>query len=86
LLLRGGLRARLSWPPDAWRATVWSLGVLLVLGYAFKDSGIAVPAVMLFVLLGVLAGLLAGVGPATREFGSAPTPPAAIEEPVATDQ
>ncbi len=85
LLLRGGLRARLSWPPDAWRATVWSLGVLLVLGYGFKDSGIAVPAVMLLVLLGVLAGVLAGVGPPTREFGSAPTPPAAIEEPVATD-
>lgn len=85
LLLRGGLRARLSWPPDAWRATVWSLGVLLVLGYAFKDSGIAVPAVMLLVLLGVLAGVLAGVGPPTREFGSAPTSPAAVEEPVATD-
>jgi len=85
LLLHGGLRERIAWPPDAWRATVWSLGVLLVLGYAFKDSGIAVPAVMLFVLLGVLAGVLAGLGPPTQAAGSASGPPEAVEEPVAID-
>jgi len=84
LLLRGGLRARISWPPDAWRATVWSLGVLLVLGYAFKDSGIAVPAVMLLVLLGVLAGVLAGVGPAVAEPASVESDEEDEREPVAS--
>jgi hypothetical protein len=63
LIDRGHLRDRLAWPADAWRATTWSMGVLLVLGYAFKDSGIAVPAVMLFVLLAGVTGLLAGRGP-----------------------
>jgi hypothetical protein len=63
LLLREHLRDRIAWPRDAWRATVWSLGVLLVLGYGFKDSGIAVPAVMLYVILGATAALVGGRGP-----------------------
>jgi len=34
------------------------LAVLVTLGYAFNDSGVAVPAVMLVVLIGVLVGLM----------------------------
>jgi hypothetical protein len=41
--------------PRAVRATAASLATLMILGYAFKDSGIAVPAMMLGVTLAVLA-------------------------------
>lgn len=67
LLGRQRLRDRIGWPPDPWRATVWAIGVLLVLGYGFKDSGIAVPAVMLYVVLGAVVALLAGRGPCPAE-------------------
>jgi hypothetical protein len=69
LFTAGHLRRRMDWPAAAWRATTASLGVLLVLGYALKDSGIAVPAVMLYVILAAVAGLVAerlpvgGAGP-----------------------
>ena len=48
------LRRLLDGPPTA-RATAASLATLMILGYAFKDSGIAVPAMMLGVTFAALA-------------------------------
>jgi hypothetical protein len=59
LLVARHLRRILDWPGAAWRATTASLLVLLVLGYGLKDSGIAVPAVMLYVILATVAALVA---------------------------
>ena len=59
LLVARHLRRMLDWPGAAWRATTASLLVLLVLGYGLKDSGIAVPAVMLYVILAAVAALVA---------------------------
>ena len=41
--------------PRSARATAASLAALMTLGYVFKDSGIAVPAMMLGVTVAVLA-------------------------------
>jgi hypothetical protein len=90
----GRLERALAWPPEAWRATVGSLVVLIALGYAFKDSGIAVPAVMTYVVLATVTALLAGaaepepepeaIGAAgAADPGSASDPrPGEVQDPV----
>jgi hypothetical protein len=40
------------------RASLVGLGVLMVLGYALNDSGVAIPAVMLYVVVAALVGML----------------------------
>lgn len=46
------------------RVALIAFGVLAVLGYAFNDSGIAIPGAMLVVLVGAIVWLLASVEPA----------------------
>jgi len=70
LVASGRLERALAWPQEAWRATVGSLVVLLVLGYAFKDSGIAVPAVMTYVVLATVTALLARAAPQPATAGA----------------
>lgn len=60
------LRRLLDSPPAA-RATAASLATLMVLGYAFKDSGIAVPAMMLGVTVAALAFVVRGEIPARTD-------------------
>jgi hypothetical protein len=72
----GRLERALAWPREAWRATVGSLVVLIVLGYGFKDSGIAVPAVMVYVVLATVTALLARAAP-----GPEPDPAPESDEP-----
>jgi hypothetical protein len=48
-----------------WRVALIAFGVLAVLGYAFNDSGIAIPGAMLVVLVGAIVWLLASVEPTT---------------------
>ena len=62
------LRRLLDGPPAA-RATAASLATLMILGYAFKDSGIAVPAMMLGVTVAALAFVVR-----RRDPGPARTP------------
>jgi hypothetical protein len=58
--------------PPAVRATTASLATLMVLGYAFKDSGIAVPAMMLGVTVAVLAFVIPDHTPNRAQPGNHP--------------
>ena len=53
--------------PRSARATAASLATLMTLGYVFKDSGIAVPAMMLGVTVAVLAFVVRGEIPDPHE-------------------
>ena len=58
---------RLRDGPPAARATAASLATLMILGYAFKDSGIAVPAMMLGVTIAALAFVVPDESPDRHE-------------------
>jgi di/tricarboxylate transporter len=51
------LRTLIARVPEL-RASLIGFAIVVVLGYALNDSGVAIPAVMLVVLIGVLVGLL----------------------------
>jgi len=57
---RDRLRAVLAWIPE-WRAACLGFVVLAVLGFAFNDSGITVPGIMLVVFLSAWVRLLVAV-------------------------
>ncbi len=61
------------------RASLVGFTVLSVVGYALNDSGVAIPAVTLYVLVGVMTGLLA------RIPGQAPAAPEPETAPASTD-
>ena len=74
---------RLQNSSSAVRATAASLATLMVLGYAFKDSGIAVPAMMLGVTMAVLAFDVPDHASNRREPDNQPAPgPAPSSETV----
>lgn len=50
-------RALVATVPEL-RASLVGFGVLAVMGYALNDSGVAIPAVMLYVFVAVMVGLL----------------------------
>jgi hypothetical protein len=68
---RDRIGAVLAWIPE-WRPACVGFAVLAVLGFAFNDSGITVPGIMLVVFVGAWVRLLVAVAP---EDADEPTPP-----------
>jgi hypothetical protein len=70
---RPRLAALLAEVPEL-RASLAGFGVLTVLGYAFNDSGVAIPAVTLYVFVAALCGMAArsGSSPAVAGVGLGP--------------
>src|SRR5262249_10107303 len=64
---RDRLIAVLTWIPE-WRAACIGFAVLAVLGFAFNDSGITVPGIMLVVFLGAWVPLLLAGTPASESM------------------
>jgi hypothetical protein len=54
---RSQVRVLLGRVPEL-RASLIGFVVVIVLGYALNDSGVAIPAVMFVVLIGVIVGLM----------------------------
>jgi hypothetical protein len=58
-----------------WRAACLGFAVLAVLGFAFNDSGITVPGIMLVVFVGAWVRLLVACAPGGFGDGEDPAPP-----------
>ena len=68
------------------RAALIGFAVLAVLGYAVNDSGVAIPAVMLYVLVAALVGMLVRAGGAPGAGASPDDPTGASSDAAADDQ
>jgi hypothetical protein len=58
-----------------WRAACIGFAVLAVLGFAFNDSGITVPGIMLVVFVSACVRLLVAYAPGEASEGDEPAPP-----------
>jgi hypothetical protein len=68
------------------RAALIGFAVLAVLGYAVNDSGVAIPAVMLYVLVAALVGMLVRAGGAPGAGASPDDPTGAANDAAGDDQ